>query len=94
MAIETILTDEVISRYTKAGLWKNKLWTDYIRENAQRSPSKEAIVDRANRITFQQVKDSVDQTAKERMILEGMCASGREFNGGFRITRKAAFPEI
>lgn len=63
MAIETILTDEMIDRYTRTGLWKNKTWTDYIYENAKRFPNKEAIVDRKHRITFQQWKDSVDQMA-------------------------------
>lgn len=61
--IETILTREMITHYTKLGLWQNKLWTDYILENAQRFPNREAIVDRKHRITFQQWKDSVDQMA-------------------------------
>ena len=61
--IETILTDEMIGRYTQAGLWKNKIWTDYILENAQRFSSREAIVDRTYRITFWELKDAVDQMA-------------------------------
>jgi non-ribosomal peptide synthetase component E (peptide arylation enzyme) len=63
MAIETILTERMIALYTQAGLWKNKLWTDYIHENAERLPSREAIVDRSNRITFKQWKDNLDQMA-------------------------------
>ena len=63
MPIQTILTEELIARYTDSGLWKNRIWTDYIRENAQRYPSREAIVDRKNRITFSQWKDGCDQLA-------------------------------
>lgn len=63
MAIDTLLTDEMIARYTQMGLWKNKLWTDYIRENALKFGSKEAIVDRANRITFLEWKERVDEMA-------------------------------
>ncbi len=61
--IETIVTEEMIARYTQSGLWKNKLWIDYIRENAERFPSREAVVDRKHRITFNQYKNQVDQMA-------------------------------
>lgn len=63
MPIETMLTDQMIQHFTQAGFWKNRLWTDYIRENAKRLPQREAVVDRKHRLTFQQFKDGVDQMA-------------------------------
>ena len=59
MSIETILTDQMIQNYTQKGFWKNRLWTDYIRENARRSPNREAVVDRKYRLTFQQYKEII-----------------------------------
>ena len=41
-----------------------------------------------------QIEDRVGQSAREKLLLEGMCALGRDFNGGFKVTRKATFPEM
>lgn len=41
-----------------------------------------------------QIKDRVNQSSRERLLLEDMCAIGRGFNGGFKVTRRAAVPEM
>ena len=40
-----------------------------------------------------QIKNNVDQSAREKMFLEDMCTSGRDFKGGFEATRKTLFPK-
>lgn len=61
--IETVLTNDKINRFTEMGFWRNKLWTDFIKENADKWPDQEAIVDRKHRITYQQYKAIVDNIA-------------------------------
>lgn len=56
MAFETILTDELIAKYTEPGYWKNKVVTDFLDEHAEQTPDKIAYVDRDRSLTYAELK--------------------------------------
>ncbi|MBI4589853.1 MAG: AMP-binding protein [Candidatus Rokubacteria bacterium] len=63
MAIETIVTPELISRYTQAGFWGQRIWTDYIDATSERASSRLALVDSAGRLTYSELRRAIDRLA-------------------------------
>ncbi len=63
MSLETILTDEIIDEYTKAGFWQNKVITDFLDEVAARTPDKTAAVDARRQVTYAELAAEVDRAA-------------------------------
>ena len=61
--LETILTDEIIDEYTKAGFWPNKIITDYLDEVVARTPDKTAAVDARRRVSYAELAAEVDRAA-------------------------------
>jgi len=52
MSVETILTPELIERYTRAGYWGTRIWPDYIDATAQEAPGRPAIIDSRGTLTY------------------------------------------
>jgi len=52
MSIASILTPEMIDRYTSAGFWGQKIWPDFVDETAAGNPERSAIVDSQGRMTY------------------------------------------
>ena len=63
MTLETILTDEIIDEYTKAGYWQNKIITDFLDEVVARTPDKVAAVDPRRQVTYAELAAEVDRAA-------------------------------
>ena len=45
MAFQTLLTPELIDRYTSSGAWVDRVITDYLDQNAEATPDKIAFID-------------------------------------------------
>lgn len=60
---ETLLTNEQITRYTEAGLWKNRLLIDYFDEAAAANPDKLCTVEPAGRHTYAELAEDIDIAA-------------------------------
>lgn len=52
MTIESILTPEMIERYTREGYWGTRIWPDYIEETVAKDPGRLAIVDTRGSIDY------------------------------------------
>ncbi len=63
MTLETILTDEIIDEYTKAGYWQNKVITDFLDEVVARTPDKVAAIDPRRQVTYAELAAEVDRAA-------------------------------
>lgn len=63
MSLETILTDEIIDEYTKAGYWPNKVITDFLDEVVARTPDKVVAVDPHRQVTYAELAAEVDRAA-------------------------------
>jgi cyclohexanecarboxylate-CoA ligase len=63
MTFETILTPEYVEKFTAAGLWTNRVITDFLDEVAAATPDKLAFVDSRRRITYAELKAEVDHAA-------------------------------
>jgi non-ribosomal peptide synthetase component E (peptide arylation enzyme) len=63
MPFETRLTQEMIDRYTASGDWGSETIYDLLAERAARHPDREAASDGRTRITYAQLKETVDRTA-------------------------------
>lgn len=63
MSLETILTDEIIDEYTKAGYWQNKVITDFLDEVVARTPDKIAAIDSRRQVTWAELAAEVDRAA-------------------------------
>lgn len=63
MAFETILTDELIEKYTSAGHWVDRTITDYLDDWAERTPDKVAFIDSRREVTYGQLRSEVDRCA-------------------------------
>lgn len=61
--IETILTPEMIDRYTRTGHWGTRIWPDFIDETAQSAPDRVAIVDSAGRLSYAEFGRLIDRLA-------------------------------
>ena len=74
MAIATILTQEMIGRYTAAGFWGDRIWPDYIDKAADEDPARTAIIDERGRLAYGDFRRIVNRTAV-RLLQAGI---GRE----------------
>ncbi|PXY30824.1 AMP-binding protein [Prauserella flavalba] len=63
MSFDTILDDEQIDRYTRAGFWVDRTITDHLDEVAEASPDKTAFVDSRRSIAYGELKREVDRCA-------------------------------
>lgn len=63
MAIATILTGEMIDRYTSAGFWGDRIWPDYIDRTADEDPARTAIIDARGRLAYGDFRRVVNRTA-------------------------------
>lgn len=63
MALETILTPELIDQHTRDGYWPNKIITDYLDEVAANTPDKLAFRDSRRKITYAELKREADRCA-------------------------------
>jgi cyclohexanecarboxylate-CoA ligase len=61
--LETILTDEIIDQYTRAGYWPDKVITDFLDEVAARTPDKIAAIDPRRQVTYAELAAEVDRAA-------------------------------
>lgn len=63
MSLDTILTDEIIDEYTRAGYWPNKIITDFLDAAAAATPDKVAAIDPRRRVTYAELAAEVDRAA-------------------------------
>ncbi|HWD01738.1 MAG TPA: AMP-binding protein [Amycolatopsis sp.] len=63
MAFTTILDDEQIAKYTRAGFWVNRTITDHLDEAAAATPGKPAFIDSRRTITYGELRTQVDACA-------------------------------
>ncbi|MET8800244.1 AMP-binding protein [Nocardia sp. NPDC004568] len=63
MSFDTLLSSELIDRYTRAGYWGDRVITDYLDEWASRTPDKVAFVDSRRQVTFAELKQLSDRCA-------------------------------
>jgi acyl-CoA synthetase (AMP-forming)/AMP-acid ligase II len=52
---DTLLTDDLIAKYTRAGYWDTTTFSDVLRRNASATPDREAFVDARTRITWREL---------------------------------------
>lgn len=69
MPIETIVTPDVITRYTQAGFWGSRIWTDYIDETARQAPERIAIMDSAGSLTYAEFRRAIGHLALQLVEL-------------------------
>jgi cyclohexanecarboxylate-CoA ligase len=63
MSFETILTQDQIDEYTRAGFWVDRTITDFLDDVAERTPEKVAFVDPRRQITYGELRQQVDRCA-------------------------------
>jgi cyclohexanecarboxylate-CoA ligase len=63
MSFETILTQDQIDEYTRAGFWVDRTINDFLDEVAERTPDKVAFVDPRRQITYGELRQQVDRCA-------------------------------
>ncbi|GAA1216357.1 AMP-binding protein [Prauserella alba] len=63
MSFTTILNDEQIDTYTRAGFWVNRTITDHLDDVAAATPDKTAFVDSRRSVTYGGLKQEVDRCA-------------------------------
>src|SRR3954454_23319878 len=63
MTLQTILTAELVEKYTSAGLWTGQLITDFLDEVAAATPDKLASIDSRGRLTWAELKQRSDRVA-------------------------------
>ncbi|MCC6533363.1 MAG: AMP-binding protein [Burkholderiales bacterium] len=61
--IESILTPELIERYTRCGAWGNRIWPDYIDETARGAPDRTAVIDSRGSMTYAELSRLIDRLA-------------------------------
>lgn len=63
MEFETILTPELVERFSANGAWQNKVLTDFLDEATAATPEKTASVDVNGSYTYAELKQLVDRAA-------------------------------
>ncbi|MBI2527526.1 MAG: AMP-binding protein [Candidatus Rokubacteria bacterium] len=53
----------MIARYTEAGFWGSRIWTDYLDETAERAPDRPALIDASGSLTYAELRRAVDGLA-------------------------------
>jgi len=64
-AMYTLLTDELIRRYTEAGFWRSETIYALVRGHAERAPDAFALRDRYRRITYRKLAAAADALAAD-----------------------------
>ncbi|MDD5206184.1 MAG: AMP-binding protein [Desulfobacterales bacterium] len=70
MAKPTRLTQEMIEEYVAKGLWVHKTIPDLLKQNAERFPHKEALVDSERRYTWEELDRVTDSVASALTEME------------------------
>ncbi len=63
MTVRSLLTQEMIDRYTQAGYWGSMTLADHLDHHAAYSPEREAVVGARGRATFGELKLAADRLA-------------------------------
>lgn len=63
MPIETIVTPDAIARYTAAGFWGSRIWTDDIDETAEAAGDRIALIDSIGALTYRELRLGIDRLA-------------------------------
>lgn len=63
MTFETILTPELVERYTRQGYWTGHTITDHLDAATARTPDKVAFVDSRRQVTYRELRAEVDRFA-------------------------------
>jgi non-ribosomal peptide synthetase component E (peptide arylation enzyme) len=63
MAIPSLLTDELVDRYSEAGYWGSMTLADHLDQHAAYTPDRLAVVDSRSRVTYGQLKLATDRIA-------------------------------
>ena len=63
MTFDTILSQESIDEYTKAGFWQNKIITDFLDEVVARTPDKTAAIDPRRQLSYRELQAQTDRCA-------------------------------
>ncbi len=63
MSFETVLTPQQVEEYTRAGYWVDRTITDFLDEQADRTPDKVAFVDSRRQVTYGELRREVDRCA-------------------------------
>lgn len=63
MAKPTLYTQEMIDRFSRAGFWGTLTMSDFWKRNARQYPSREALVDSRNRLTWFEANKLIDRLA-------------------------------
>lgn len=63
MTFDTILSQESIDEYTKAGYFSNRTITDFLDDAVARTPDKTAAIDSRRQVTYRQLKAETDRCA-------------------------------
>jgi len=65
----TILTPELIQRYTASGAWPNRVLTDFLDEAAAAAPGKAAIIDSRGAISYGELRTQANRCAQALLAL-------------------------
>jgi cyclohexanecarboxylate-CoA ligase len=65
--IETVLTPEVIERYTRDGYWGDSIWPDFIDQTANSNPQRIAVIDSDGSLSYGELKNQIDRLALHLM---------------------------
>jgi len=63
MTFDTILSQETIDEYTKAGYFSNRTITDFLDDAAARTPDKTAAIDSRRQVTYRELQAQTDRCA-------------------------------
>lgn len=63
MSIASLLTEEMVTRYTAAGYWGSMTLADHLDHHAAYTPDREAVVDARRRVTFAELKQATERVA-------------------------------
>ena len=63
MTLDTILTQETIDEYTKAGYFSNRTITDFLDDAVARTPDKTAAIDSRRQVTYRELQAETDRCA-------------------------------
>ena len=63
MAMETIVTPEMIEEFTSKGYWKNLTIVDHFRQRVKEAPERVAVIDREKRITYSELDEMSNRLA-------------------------------
>lgn len=63
MAKPTLYTQEMIDKYCRSGFWGTMTLSDFWKQNALRYPSREALVDSRNRLSWSEADKLIDRLA-------------------------------